>query len=110
MARLATLKPRVPTADLRKVRPGPKRADPELLTPEHRAWREAVLRRAGDRCEWIENGVRCERVAQKDRLVADHIIERKDGGALYDTANGQCLCVAHNTLKGVRARAARLKA
>jgi hypothetical protein len=40
-------------------------------------------------------------------MTADHVIERADGGAFFDADNGQCLCVAHNTLKGVRARAAR---
>jgi 5-methylcytosine-specific restriction protein A len=40
-------------------------------------------------------------------MVADHKIERADGGALYDEANGACLCVAHNTLKGNQARRAR---
>ncbi|MGJ5000559.1 hypothetical protein ACQR10_04495 [Bradyrhizobium sp. HKCCYLRH2060] len=40
-------------------------------------------------------------------MVADHIIERADRGALYDDANGQCLCVAHNTKKGIQARRAR---
>jgi 5-methylcytosine-specific restriction protein A len=40
-------------------------------------------------------------------MMADHIIERADGGALLDTGNGQCLCTRHNTLKGNLARAAR---
>jgi 5-methylcytosine-specific restriction protein A len=39
--------------------------------------------------------------------VADHIIERADGGALYDPDNGQCLCVSHNTLKGNMSRVVR---
>lgn len=87
-----------------------KRADPELLTPEHRAFRDIVLKRAGFRCEWVENGKRCWRKAAEYRLVADHIIERKDGGEPFDPNNGQCLCVSHNTRKGVQARAGRLKA
>lgn len=107
-SRLATLKPRLSTADLRAVKPEPKRADAELLTPEHKAWRAAVLRRAGYRCEWVENGQRCERAAPEHRMIADHIVERADGGAWTDPANGQCLCTQHNTLKGVRARAARM--
>ena len=37
-------------------------------------------------------------------MIADHIIERADAGALYDPTNGRCLCVAHNTLKGVGLR------
>ncbi len=41
-------------------------------------------------------------------MIADHVIERGDGGALLDPDNGQCLCTSHNTLKGNRARAARV--
>ncbi|MFG1304169.1 hypothetical protein V5F34_08520 [Xanthobacter autotrophicus] len=37
-------------------------------------------------------------------MVADHIREVRDGGAPLDLANGQCLCVQHNTLKGIDAR------
>src|SRR5690349_4559424 len=102
------LGPAIRTFEHRAVRPEPKRADAELLTPEHRAFRSAVLKRAGWRCEWIENGRRCEKRAPQDRMIADHKIERADGGAPFDPANGQCLCVAHNTAKGIQARAARL--
>ena len=109
-SRLRTLGPRVATLDTRTAKPPPKEADPELLTPEHRAWRAHVLARAGYRCEVIENGKRCERRAPEHRMVADHIIERADGGALYDPANGMCMCVPHNTAKGIGARAKRLAA
>ena len=109
--KLTTLRPRIATLDTRSAKPPPKTADRELLTPEHRAWRLIVCRRAHWRCEWIENGRRCERNARLgDRMIADHIIERMDGGALYDPDNGQCLCVAHNTLKGISARASRMGA
>lgn len=40
-------------------------------------------------------------------MVADHIIELKDGGDPFDPANGQCHCIEHNTRKGIQARAAR---
>lgn len=105
---LKTFSTKLRTYDTRTVKPPPKVADPELLTAEHRAWRLVVCRRAGWRCEWVEQGQRCKRSsANGDRMLADHIIERDDGGALYDPSNGQCLCTAHNTLKGARARAAR---
>lgn len=101
---------RIATLDTRVAKSLPKEADTELLTPEHRVWREDVLRRAGHRCEWIHSdGSRCMKSrATGHRLIADHIVERKDGGALTDLQNGQCLCVQHNTLKGIRARAARV--
>lgn len=107
--RIATLKPRLAMAQLLTAPPAPKRADPELLTPQHRAWRIAVLDRAGWRCEWVENGTRCPRSRDNgDTMIADHIIERADGGALYSISNGRCLCVPHNTRKGLDARAARM--
>ncbi|BBK37703.1 hypothetical protein STAQ_27810 [Allostella sp. ATCC 35155] len=109
MARIRCAPPRIAAADTRRVLPPPKRADAELLTPEHRAWREAVLQRAGHRCEAIEGGRRCE-VRAPARLFADHIRERRDGGAGLDPANGQCLCGRHHTLKTARARAERMAA
>ena len=92
-----------------KVAVPPKVADKELLTPQHRQWRLIVCRRAGWRCEWIAaEGGRCAKsAAHGDRMIADHVVEREDGGALHDPANGQCLCVEHNTLKGNLARSAR---
>jgi 5-methylcytosine-specific restriction protein A len=82
-------------------------ADPALLTPKHRAWRSAVLRKAGWRCEAVEDGKRCE-VKAPARLFADHIVERKDGGAPLDPRNGQCLCGSHHTIKTAKARADRM--
>ena len=110
--RLASLTPRLARIDLRTAPPAPKRADDELQTAEHRQWRATVLARAGYQCEWIkDDGIRCMRsAAHGDRMIADHVEERADGGARLDLSNGQCLCVQHNTLKGIRARAARLAA
>lgn len=108
MGKIRTLAPLVPRSTGFTVKPPPKRADAELLTEQHRAWRLVVCRRAGWRCEWVENGARCGKSSAKgDRMVADHIVERADGGAHLDPANGQCLCIQHNTLKGSQARAAR---
>ncbi|MDB5618453.1 HNH endonuclease [Tardiphaga sp.] len=105
---LRTSKPRLVAHDTRTARPLAKQADPELQTAAHRAWRLDVCRRAGWRCEWVESGQRCQASAKRgDVMIGDHIIERADGGALLDPGNGQCLCTAHNTLKGNRARAAR---
>jgi 5-methylcytosine-specific restriction enzyme A len=107
VTRLRTLRPRVATLDTRTVKTSRKEADPELLTPEHRAWRDAVLRRAGHRCEWVERGQRCTKAAPAHRMFADHIVERRDGGALYDPANGRCLCGSHHTRVTAAARARR---
>ncbi|TIU02321.1 MAG: HNH endonuclease [Mesorhizobium sp.] len=106
MAKL--IKPGLRTVDLRAARPIEKKADPELLTAEHRAWRGRVLQRAGYRCQAVDDGRRCD-VASPARLFADHIKERKDGGAPLDVANGQCLCGRHHTLKTAAARAERMR-
>ena len=105
---LRNLRPVLPVLDLRTARPAPKTADRQLLTGEHKAWRNAVLQRAGHRCEWVEHGVRCGRSAPQHRLYADHVVERQDGGATLDVANGQCLCSSHHGLKTFRERARRM--
>lgn len=82
----------------------PKRADPELLTQQHKAWRKAVLERAGYRCQWMDGARRCDKAAPHHRMFADHIVERKDGGVALDPRNGQCLCGSHHTQKTLAAR------
>lgn len=104
MGRLASLKPRLAAADMRRVLPPPKVADPELQTPEHRAWRAEVIARADGRCQWPAG---CTKAAPRHRMFADHIVERRDGGARYDPANGQCLCGQHHSLKTALERAKR---
>lgn len=99
--------PQFRQVDLRIAMPAAKKADAELLTPEHRAWRDQVLQRAGHRCEAIDGSRRCY-VSAPSRLFADHIVERKDGGAALDVANGQCLCGKHHTLKTAAARSERM--
>jgi hypothetical protein len=106
---LGTLQSRLAAADTRRIRPPPKRADPELQTSVYRAWRAEVLRHAGYRCQWLEGGQRCTRSAPEHRLFADHIVERADGGGLLDPANGQCLCGRHHLLKTAMARARRAR-
>jgi 5-methylcytosine-specific restriction protein A len=85
-----------------------KEVDPFYLSEEHKRWRAIVIARAGGRCEAIENGKRCEKAQPQHRMFADHKMERQDGGAPSDPANGQCLCGRHHTLKTTQARAARL--
>jgi 5-methylcytosine-specific restriction enzyme A len=93
------------------LRVAPKAADAHYQSPEHKAFAKAVLKRDGYRCQWAG----CDVVGvfnpltrrSEPRMIADHIIEIKDGGD-WSMANGQCLCVKHNTIKGIRARAARL--
>lgn len=103
-----TLAPLVKTIDTRTVPLKPKQTDPHYLTPEHQAWRKAVLDKAHHRCEAIEQGKRCSKAAPGHRMFADHIVEKRDGGDLLDPANGQCLCGSHHSFKTARARAQRM--
>ena len=43
-------------------------------------------------------------------MFADHIVERKDGGADLDPRNGQCLCGRHHTMKTAQTRDEQFKA
>lgn len=83
------LAPRLASIDTATAKLPAKFADPHYLTPEHRAWRTAVMARARYRC------------ACGDRArYADHIIELRDGGPPLDPANGEALCArchAHKT-------------
>src|SRR5690242_15349093 len=93
---VATLRPAVATLDLRTARPedrSHKTVDPFYLTPEYRAWRDEVIKRANGTCEAPGCGRR------EPRMFADHRVERRDGGAPYDLANGQCLCGSCHTTK-----------
>lgn len=107
MGRIKMMGLRLPTADLRIAKPPEKVAASIYSTPEFRAWREAVIAKAGRRCEATERGRRCDKAEPYNRMFADHIIELSDGGAPYDVLNGQCLCGGHHTKKTNEARAAR---
>ena len=100
MARLRMLSSRVARHDTRTALPPPKQPDPHYGSAAHRAWRDAVIARADHACQ------RCGR--REVRLFADHVVERRDGGAALDLTNGQALCGACHTTKTVAARAARM--
>ncbi|WP_050400404.1 hypothetical protein [Bradyrhizobium embrapense] len=110
-SRIPTLGPRVPTLDTRKVKPPEKRADPHYQTAEHQRWALQVKKRAGWRCEHVEDGVRCERSrANGDQMYADHVVEiRDDRSRALDLNNGACKCAEHNVRKGLQARADRMR-
>jgi 5-methylcytosine-specific restriction protein A len=108
MVKIKTMAPAIRVIDTRTVKVAPKVADAELLSPEHRVWRAQVLRNAGYRCEATDQGQRCPKAAPTHRMFADHIRERRDGGAPFDPHNGQCLCGSHHTKKTAAARVRRL--
>ena len=81
--RLKTLGPRLKPIDTRTVRPPPKVVESFYSSSEWKATAAAIKKRDGYKC------VKC---GSRDRLIVDHIIERKDGGADYDHANLQSVC------------------
>lgn len=110
MTKLRTLAPLVAAIDTRTTKLPPKTAEPYYLTPEHRAWRAKVVARAGGRCEAVgQHGHRCSKAEPEHRLIADHVVEIKDGGRPLDFNNGQCLCFSHHERKSAAERARRLK-
>lgn len=77
-------------------------SDPHYQTPEHRAWRAEVYRRAGGKCQGSG--------PHGGRLIADHIVEIKDGGARLDPENGRLLCQFCHNRKTPAFRASRMGA
>jgi 5-methylcytosine-specific restriction endonuclease McrA len=82
--KIPTLKPRIPTADTRMAPPPPKTADAELGTRDWKAMRLKVRDRAKGVCQ----APGCNRPG----FYADHIVERRDGGAVFDMANLIWVC------------------
>lgn len=106
--KLQTLKPGLATFDARRVAPPPKTADATYTDARYAAWREAVIAKAGRRCEAVlPDGGRCPKAEPRNRMFADHVKEVRDGGDRFDPENGQCLCGSHHSLKTAQARAAR---
>ncbi|MBX3579898.1 MAG: HNH endonuclease [Rhizobiaceae bacterium] len=107
---LRMLRPTLATLDTRAAKPAPKMVDPFYQSAEYLAWRELVISRAGRRCEDIDQatGRRCTKAEPRYRMYADHIVERKDGGADLDLDNGRCRCASHHVAKTHAARAARM--
>ena len=102
--KLKTLAPRIKPLDLRRAPPKAKAADPHYHTPEHRAWRAEVLRRAGYCCQHPS----CVETIYTATLYADHIVELQDGGDQLDPENGQALCGSHHTGKTMAERTKRM--
>ena len=102
MARLKMLQPRLRGLDNRSVKPPPKQADAELGTRDWKAMRERVFREAGGRCQVPG----CTRPGR----YVDHIVERRDGGAVFDRANLMLACPPCHQNKTNVERAKRMSA
>ncbi|NSY10822.1 HNH endonuclease [Agrobacterium vitis] len=99
MAKLTSMKPRLDTLPSR-LTPPPKKAEGFYQSKE---WRSLVAQIKRER------GSFCERCGSGDRVIADHIVERKDGGADLDKSNIELLCQKHHNAKTAEARARRAK-
>jgi 5-methylcytosine-specific restriction enzyme A len=73
----------------------PKQAD---FFYQSNAWRNLVRRLKKER------GPYCCKCGSSDRIIADHIVERSDGGADLDPENIQLLCNLHHAQKTAEAR------
>ena len=99
MARIGSVRPRFASVVRQTAAPpAPKVVEEHYGTAAHKAWAAQVVKRAGGRCQ----GKGCGRTGV--RLVADHIVERKDSGPDLDLANGQALCWSCHTTKTNEAR------
>ena len=108
--RLYMLPPRITTQPPRiLVAQGRGYVSPELRDPSHQGWRLAVMKAAGWRCQAIEaDGVRCA-AKPPTRLIADHVVERRDDASLcLVVANGCALCGRHHSLKSAAMRTQRM--
>jgi 5-methylcytosine-specific restriction protein A len=94
---LKILKPSIPTLSGRTVAVEPIASDPIYRTAKHSSWSQEILKNAGYRCE------RCGRTSRETRLIADHIVELKDGGD-YSPGNGMALCGSCHTRKTNQAK------
>lgn len=100
MGRLKALKPRLALAPNR-LKLLPKATERFYSSPE---WRALVARRKLDGDYFAALARRKDRT---ERLILDHIRERKDGGADLDPANTQWLTMSEHAAKTAAARADR---
>lgn len=83
-----------------RVRAAPKVAEAFYTSPE---WRKLVAKIKRERGNW------CQRCGSTQRVIGDHIIERKDGGDDLDENNVELLCFTHHQQKTAEARTRRAR-
>jgi len=99
MGKLMAMQPRL-GAPAPKLKAAPKQAEGFYQSG---VWRSLVARIKRIRGAW------CERCGSRNRVIADHKVERKDGGAELDEANIELLCAACHNAKTAKARAKRAR-
>jgi len=99
MGRLKAMPSRL-SAPAPKLRAAPKVAEHFYQSKEWLALK-AAKRRLGR--------VWCVMCGSADRLILDHVVERKDGGDDLDIGNTQWLCNTHHQQKTAAAKARRAR-
>lgn len=97
MAHLARLAPRIGALSPR-VTLRPKEAEGFYKSPEWRRFVQSIKARRGNFCEDC---------GSNHRVIGDHIVERKDGGADFDEQNIRLRCIRCHNSKTAQARKAR---
>ncbi len=102
MGRLSAMSPRIGTSRAR-LADRPKTADAFYQSAAWRDFASTIKAQRGWQCE------DCGRDCTEDRrsLIADHVIERRDGGADFDPLNIRLLCGACHMRKTNRAASRR---
>lgn len=98
-SRVPTRSARVPTASSH---------NPFYSSKEWKDLVEEVIRERGRVCEEMQCARRFGRDGKPIRLIADHIIEIRDGGARLDKSNIKLVCFSCHSLKTARERANRM--
>ncbi|KZL06383.1 HNH endonuclease signature motif containing protein [Pseudovibrio sp. Ad26] len=101
---LKSITPRLNTLGSR-LRKAPKAVDPFYLTAEWKALAKYIKQLRGYVCEMCGKDFS----KRQHKLIADHIVERKDGGADLDPGNIQCLCTWCHNRKTAQARRMRFQ-
>jgi len=105
-ARLPSLRIGPASLDIRSAKPAPKTADYLYTSREWHALRDEIIRERGPYCQ----DPRCANPdGPHPKLIGDHIVEIKDGGAEFDKANIMLRCSACHARKTAAARALRMK-
>lgn len=103
MARLTRLPGRIAAMPSR-VKVLPKRAEGFYASAEWKAYRERHRAWTVQR----QGGVWCAVCGSTKRLILDHVVERRDGGADFPPFEGaRWLCGAHHNAKTAAAKKAR---
>jgi 5-methylcytosine-specific restriction protein A len=104
MTKLRTFPPRLRTFDTSRVKVEPKQKASPYYDSRWVELRGEIVRQRGSACEDPEHDPALPR---RGRVIADHIIELKDGGALLDPRNVMLRCSRCHGRKTMQARARR---